>query len=134
MKPLLFALLVACGGKQTTSPTNTSSDDPPGPVKDTRTELEKRRDTACENVGKKLTSCAVEDAKAALAAGKTTQKEFDLNTASGVLEKNTAEWMKVCRTYESSRRVRVLEVCFKEETECGPFGDCLTHLSANSGN
>lgn len=133
MTALLFVLLVACGGKQTPTPP-TNGGDTPGPVKDTRTELEKRRDTACEAVGKKLTSCAVEDARAELAAGRTTQKEFDLNTAPAILDKNTAEWMKVCDTYESSRRVRVLEVCFKEETECGPFGDCLKHLEAKPGN
>ncbi|MBA2540871.1 MAG: hypothetical protein H0V17_14625 [Deltaproteobacteria bacterium] len=133
MKLGLFVLLVACGGKQTTSPTS-GSDDPPGPVKDTRTELEKRRDVACEAVGKKLTACALDDAKKDLAAGKVTQKEFDLNTTSDVLAKHTAEWMKVCGDYGSSRRVRVLEVCVKEETECGPLGDCLTHLNDKPGN
>jgi hypothetical protein len=30
----------------------------------------------------------------------------------------------------SSRQVRVLEVCFKEEQECGPLMSCLDHLKA----
>jgi hypothetical protein len=30
----------------------------------------------------------------------------------------------------SSRQVRVLEVCFKQETECGPLTECLKNLEA----
>jgi len=134
MKALLFVALVACGGKHTPPPTIGGIDDPPGPVKDTRTELEKRRDVACEDAGKKLTSCALDDAKAELAAGRLAQKEFELSTAPDVLSKHTAEFVKKCRVPMSSRQVRVLEVCFKEEAECGPFSDCLTHLNDKPGN
>jgi hypothetical protein len=98
-------------------------------VADPRTELERRRDTACEQVGPKLTACAVADARVELDAGRMPKKEFDLNTAPEVQRKNTEESVKACEVPMSSRQVRVLEVCFKEEQECGPLADCLTHLN-----
>ncbi len=127
---LIAALLgVACGGKQTTGTGSGSGSDPPPPLKDTRTELEKRLAAACESVGKKATQCALDDAKKDLAEGKVSQKDFDLNTKPELLEENTARFVKKCNVPTmSSRQVRVLEVCFKEETECGPFLDCLSHL------
>ncbi len=132
MKALLFLILVACGGKQTTNGgTSTGSDsEPPPPLKDTRTELEKRLSAACETVGKKLTECAYDSAKAELDAGRMTQKDFDLNTKPEILEKHTEEFVKKCNVPTmSSRQVRVLEVCHKEETSCAPFVDCLSHLT-----
>jgi hypothetical protein len=33
----------------------------------------------------------------------------------------------------SSRQVRVLEVCFREETECAPLEACLANLSPEAG-
>src|SRR6185503_1695424 len=69
---LLLAVLVACGHKQPASVSNEGSGAgsavtaPP----DNRTAIEKRRDGACDTLGPKITSCAVEDAKKELAAGK----------------------------------------------------------------
>ncbi len=130
MKALVFVLLVACGGKQTpTTGSGSGSSEPPPPLKDTRTEIEKRRASACEGVGKKLTSCALDDAKAEVDAGRMSKKDFDLNTKPEILEKNTEEFVKKCNVPSmSSRQVRVLEVCHKEETVCAPFLDCLSHL------
>jgi hypothetical protein len=131
---LCFVLAIAaCGGKQTTSPTNTAGSGSATPAPDARTTIEKRRDTACESIGKKVTACALDDAKADLKAGKVTQKDFDLNTAPEVLRKNTEEFLKQCEVPMSSRQVRVLEVCFKEEDQCGPLMDCLTHLNDKVG-
>ena len=129
---LVLVFVVACGGAKPTPTTGSGSGDP-GPVKDTRTALEKRRDGACEQLGPRITECALADAKAALAAGKITQKDFDSTTTSDILRKNTSEFIKACRVPMSSRQVRVLEVCFKEEQECGPLADCLTHLNDNVG-
>ncbi|HEU0030091.1 MAG TPA: hypothetical protein VFQ53_05640 [Kofleriaceae bacterium] len=123
-------LIAACGGKQKPPPSNATDD---GVVKDTRTEIERRRDAACEKVGTKLTECAVADAKAELDAGRMTKKDFDANTAAGVRERNTAEFVKACKVPMSSRQVRVLEVCYREETECSPLADCLTHLNDGAG-
>jgi len=132
MKKLVVVLaLVACGPKHGSSVGNsTGSGDEPVTPKDNRTALEKRRDAACETLGPRMTSCALEDAKADLAAGKVTQKQFDQDTASGVLKKNTEEFIKACEKAQySSRQVRVLEVCQKEEPECGPLLACLDNLN-----
>lgn len=126
MKALLVLALVACGGKQAPPP---QDPEPVGVVKDTRTPIEKRRDTACDQLGPKITQCAVEDATKDLAAGKVTKQQYDQDTASGVQKKNTDEFEKKCKVPMSSRQVRVLEVCFKEETQCAPLLDCLSHLN-----
>ena len=126
----VFAVLAACGGPQQS--TGGGSAEPIGVAQDTRTELEKRRDLACDALGPKLTQCAVEDARAELKAGKVSQKELDANTAPDIQAGLTKKWGDDCKVPVSSRQVRVLEVCFKEETECDPLLDCLGHLNAKS--
>jgi len=123
---LAFALLVACGGTQTPPPRDP---DPVPVVKDTRSPLERRRDAACDQLGPKLTQCAVEDAGRDLANGKITKQQYDKDTAAEVQSKNTEVFGKKCKVSMSSRQVRVLEVCFKEETQCAPLLDCLSHLN-----
>lgn len=126
-KLALLVLLAACGPKHSTPVNN---DEPTGPAKDTRTEIEKRRDTACESLGPRVTACAVDDAKADFAAGKTSKEQFEKDTASGVVKKNTEEFIKDCRAHQySSRQIRVLEVCQKEETECDAMLSCLDNLT-----
>ncbi|HEY5947830.1 MAG TPA: hypothetical protein VIV40_20160 [Kofleriaceae bacterium] len=132
MKNLIFLVaLAACGNKSSTPIANSGSgSEPVGPVKDTRTELEKRRDTACESLGPRITVCAVEDARKELAAGKVKQKDFDANTTPEVQKKNTAEFIKACQKSQySSRQVRVLEVCQREESQCEPLLACLDNLN-----
>jgi hypothetical protein len=132
MKNLLVVLaLAACGHKSTPIQNSGGSGDGSNvaPV-DTRSAIEKRRDGACETLGPKITSCAVEDAKKELAAGKIKQKDFDANTAPGVLSKNTEEFIKACKKAQySSRQVRVLEVCQQEESQCEPMLACLDNLN-----
>jgi hypothetical protein len=126
------AALGACGSKQPPAVENTGgSAVAPGPS-DTRSAIEKRRDAACEELGPRITTCAVNDAKAALADGKITQKQYDEITQSGVLKKNTEEFIEDCqkpKTAYSSRQIRVLEVCPKEELECEPMMACLDNLN-----
>lgn len=130
MKNLLFVLVAACGSKQPPPVSNATGSADSTPVKDTRSEIEKRRDAACETLGPRITQCAVEDAKKALAAGKVKKEQFDKDTAQGVLDKNTSEFITKCKEPQySSRQVRVLEVCPKEETECGPLLACLENLN-----
>jgi hypothetical protein len=127
---LFGVLLAACGGRQQ-PPSNTTGggEQPTGPA-DTRLEIERRRDAACETLGPRITSCAVEDAEAQLAAGTITQKQYNDTTASGVVAKNTQEFVKQCTgTSFSSRQVRVLEVCQREESECEPLLACLDNLN-----
>lgn len=129
---VLFVLVAACGGTQAPGPAQGSGTTAEaGAAKDTRTPIEIRRDTACDALGPRVTACAVEDAKADLAAGKTTQKQFDQDTSKDVQHKNTEKFLEACKVSMSSRQVRVLEVCLKEETECGPLLDCLGHLNDN---
>lgn len=131
MRAIVLVALVACGGKQTPAPPSGGSGSADvGPVKDTRNDFQKRLATACESVGKRITDCAVADAKKEVEAGRMTQKDFDLNTKPEILEKNTEAFVKKCDVPEmTSRQVRVLEVCHKEETACEPFVDCLSHLN-----
>lgn len=130
MRAFVFVALIACGGKQAPAPSGGSGSADVGPVKDTRNELQKRLAVACESVGKRITNCAVTDARKEVEAGRMTQKDFDLNTKPEILEKNTEEFVKRCDVPAmTSRQVRVLEVCHKEETECEPFLDCLSHLN-----
>src|SRR4051812_39800363 len=113
MRSFIFlAVLAACGGKQPPPGGGAAGSAAPVAVpQDTRTELEKRRDVACDSLGPKITQCAVDDAKADLAAGKTTQKTFDQDTAPAVQQKNTEKFLEQCKVQMSSRQVRVLEVC-----------------------
>ncbi len=129
---VLVVALVACGGKQPAPQSGGSgsgSGEPVGVVKDTRTEIERRRDTGCETLRPKLVQCAVDDAKAELDAGRMSKKDFDANTAPEVTTKLGEKWMEACRVPMSSRQVRVLEVCFQEEKQCGPLLSCLEHLN-----
>jgi hypothetical protein len=132
-RAVAIAWLAACGGPQ---PPPAGDDHAaqahgqPAPVAYMGTPIEQRRDVACDQLAPKLTACAVEDAKANLAAGKIERSQFDRDTATGVQQKNTDEFEKVCKAKPySSRQVRVLEVCFHAETQCGPLLDCLGHLS-----
>jgi hypothetical protein len=119
-------VLGACGGGQ-----RASGGEPVGaqPAVPSQTAIDRRRDAACEQLGPKLTACAVADARADLAAGKIDQRQFEQDTAPAIQRKNTEEFEKACKgTAYSSRQVRVLEVCFQQETQCGPLLDCLGHL------
>lgn len=132
MKTLFLVVALAACGKSSTPIANAGSGDPEpaGPVKDTRTELEKRRDAACQTLGPRITACAVEDAKLQLAAGNVKQKDFDASTAPDVQRKNTDEFIKACEKAQySSRQVRVLEVCQREESQCEPMLACLDNLN-----
>jgi hypothetical protein len=126
-----FAWLAACGGPQhKPDDGGRAAASQPAPVAYMGTPLEQRRDAACDHLGPKLTACAVADARANLAAGKTTKQQFDQDTAPDIQHQNTEKFLKTCKGADySSRQVRVLEVCFREETECAPLLDCLGHLS-----
>jgi hypothetical protein len=126
----LIIALAACGGGKSTGPSEPAPKDS-GVAKDTRTPFEQRLETACMNVAKKLTACAVADTDADLAAGKTTQKEHDELVAPKYTEALTTKSFDQCNQPDkrSSRQIRVLEVCLEEETECEPLLDCLDHMN-----
>lgn len=126
----LVVILAACGGSRTPAPATAGSGDPPGVVADTRSELEKRRDAGCEKLRPRLVQCAVDDAQAAFDAGKITKQQLVQDTSAAVRDKLGAEWTKACEVPMSSRQVRVLEVCDREESQCGPLTECLANLNA----
>lgn len=125
MRAALLLFVVACGSPQKPAPDPT----PTGPVKDTRTPFEQRRDASCSAAGDRIVTCAVADAKADLDSGKTPKADYDRDTAPGILKELKNQWMKTCHEVGTSFQVRVLEVCVKEEQQCGPFVDCLGHLN-----
>lgn len=117
----MLATLVACGGGQ--HPESAPTD--PVPVyKDLRSPLEKRRDLGCEAIQPKLTRCAVADAKATM-----SPKELADLKPDELLAKHKVEFLAQCKgSSMSSRQVRVLEVCDKEESACEPLAECLKNL------
>ena len=118
----------ACGGAQRAPDAPAGAPADPAPA-DPHTPIERRRDAACDALGPKLTACAVADTRADFAAGKVDRRQLDLDTAPEWQQKLTAKWLADCKAARySSRQVRVLEVCFHEETECGPLVACLDHL------
>jgi hypothetical protein len=117
-----------CGGSQRAPDRAAEGAVDPAPA-GSHSAIERRRDAACDALGPRLTACAVADARADLAAGKIDQRQFERDTAPAIQRKNTEEFETRCKAaHYSSRQVRVLEVCSREETECAPLLDCLAHL------
>ncbi|HMG55983.1 MAG TPA: hypothetical protein VK601_20940 [Kofleriaceae bacterium] len=128
---LALGSATSCGGAQRPADPEpaAAAPAPTAAASDPRTPLERRRDAACDQLAPRITACAVEDARADLAAGKIDQRQFARDTAPEVQHKNTEQFLTACkRARYSSRQVRVLEVCPREEAQCGPLVDCLGHL------
>jgi hypothetical protein len=119
-------LAAACGGSQPPPPTTPTT---PPPAADTRTAIERRRDAACDLLAPVLTQCAVDGAKADLAAGKVSQEDFAKDVSPKFLQINSDKWISTCKVPMSTRQVRVLEVCHQQETQCDPLLACLDHLN-----
>ncbi len=131
MKRLLFVVLAACASKPAPAPQQPPA--PTGPT-DTRTDLEKRRDAACEVVGRRTAECAAEDSKALFAAGKIKEAEYKKATEQFVIDKDAEVYANKCKAKRdySSRQIRVLEKCPEYEKECAPFLECLQNLQPQS--
>lgn len=123
--------LAACGGKQQPAggdddlPDDLSARGGSGAAPAPQTELQTRQFAACEQVGPRITECAVADAQAHMAPDELAK--LDLEHTAPV---HTREFIKNCKASTmSSRQVRVYEVCTREETECGPLLACLDNAS-----
>lgn len=145
----LFVLAIAaCGGPNAPAPAGPGSADPAAatcgasppqlgsgdpapaaPSPDPRTEIERRRDAACEQLAPKLFACALEDTWNDCRAGHSSREELDSFATSEMQRAHRKDWLAKCETPLTSYQVRVLEVCLREETECGPLVDCLGHLN-----
>ncbi len=132
MRFVALIVIAACGSAQQPAPNNTGAGSAEPVAHDTRTPLEQRRDAACKQIAPKLTACAAADAKADFDAGKTPAAQYKQDTDPRVLDKNTQDFIDKCTGLRdiSSRQVRVLEVCFQQETECGPLNECLKNFVA----
>jgi hypothetical protein len=128
MRIWLVLTIAACGGKTPPPNNNGSGEELKGVVKDTRTEFQKRRDTGCEQVANKLTACALEDLKAEFAKGAITEAVYKESSTPAYLAYYTKKYVDSCRMgVTSSRQIRVLEVCYREETECDPLAECVAN-------
>jgi len=117
----------ACGGAQRAPDGDAAHG--AGASADPRTPIERRRDAACDALAPRITACAVADARADLASGKIDQRQFDHDTTPDRQHQLTAAWLEDCKAARySSRQIRVLEVCPRAETQCGPLLACLDHL------
>jgi hypothetical protein len=136
MRTLVFVVLAACASKPAPAPQNPppANEQMAGVAKDTRTELEKRRDAACDIVGKRTALCAKADSDALFAAGKIKKAEHDAATEQRVLDKDAEVYATKCKAKRdySSRQIRVLEKCPEYEKECGPLFQCLQNLQPQS--
>jgi hypothetical protein len=114
--------MAACGPKVNPAPVgNTAAVAAPA-----RSPLEERQAKGCAAVAPTLTACAIADAKANM-----TPEKFAELQADKLAAKHTSEFIKSCtKVAYSSRQVRVLEVCQREETECDPLIACLSNLDA----
>lgn len=126
--PLALALaLAACAGKS--QPSTVGNSDPPAAdataPPDHRTELERRRDAACEQLGPRMTDCAIADARRTM-----TPEELAKLDVEATAPLHTREFVKDCQQQSlSSRQVRVYEVCLREETACEPLIACLDNAN-----
>lgn len=114
---LVFAL--GCGDKPAArAPDNRGT----SPV---QSELERRRDAACESLAPRLTDCAIADARATLSPEELAK--LDLEKTAPV---HTQKFLESCKAQTlSSRQVRVYEVCQREESGCEPLIACLDNAS-----
>ncbi len=87
-------------------------------------ELQRRQRAACAALGPKLTQCAVADARASMSPADLAKLDI-AHTAP----KHTEVFIDECNAEQySSRQVRVLEVCFREETDCELLTECLANV------
>jgi hypothetical protein len=120
----LLVCLLAC----TPSSPATTTTTPPPPT-DTRTPIEKRRDEGCVKVGKMSARCAVEDSNQRFAKGEITKTEHEQAIEPKIVRALADKYTSECRHIDmSSRQVRVMEVCMREETECGPWQSCIANM------
>lgn len=116
----LTLALTACGPK-TPSATATAT---PSAATVQLSELQRRQRAACAALGPKLTQCAVADARASLSPAELAKLDI-AHTAP----KHTEVFIDECNGEQySSRQVRVLEVCFREESDCDLLTECLANI------
>lgn len=133
---LAAACLLGCGSSPSGGPTEPAAEPDPDPVlkptalvggRPVTTEIQRRQAAACEQLGPKITACAIADARATMAPDELAKLKLE-ETAPV----HTRKFVESCvEPALSSRQVRVYEVCMREETECAPLLACLEHVNDN---
>ncbi|MEZ4402225.1 MAG: hypothetical protein R3B06_19525 [Kofleriaceae bacterium] len=129
---LVFVAVAACGPKP--PPADPLPDDlttrQVAPARAPHSEIERRRDAACEALGPRLTACAIDDARATMSAEELAK--LDIEKTAPV---HTQKFIEACKGQTlSSRQVRVYEVCIREETACEPLEACLDNARPDAAS
>ncbi len=128
-----LVLTAACSGSSS-KPSDTTpepvGDPPPPPMVGGRpatTEIQQRQAAACEQLGPKITACAIADARATMSAEDLAKLKIEETAPT-----HTRKFIEGClEPALSSRQVRVYEVCMREESECDALLACLEHVNDN---
>ena len=127
---VMIAAACGGGGGGGSPATGSTTPDHATTTKDDRTELEVRRDAACEALGPRITQCAIEDARATMSAEELAKLDLEKTAPA-----HTEEFVTACKQQQlSSRQVRVYEVCIAEESDCEPLMTCLDNVSSSSSS
>lgn len=117
-----LALAACSSSARPADDTTPRNQDDTGPA---LTEIERRRNAACEALGPRMTQCAIEDARATMTPEELAKLDVERTAAV-----HTREFVKSCESQTlSSRQVRVYEVCLREETACEPLVACLENAN-----
>jgi hypothetical protein len=125
---VITAAVAGCGGAQPAASPPVEDDVLPNPQGDEAagpppTEFGRRQWAVCERLAPRITACAVADL---VNATPEERAEADPERTAPI---HTRVTMQRCKAAQlSSRQLRVLEVCEREEADCGPLTACLANL------
>lgn len=110
----------ACSGGAQKGETEQPAQEQPSEREIALAKLRSRQEAACQNVGKAVFTCAVEDARANMAP-----EEFAKLDVEQLEPEHMSQFMDECLGSEMSpRQVEVYETCVKD-TRCTVFVPCL---------
>lgn len=110
----------ACSGRAQKGDTEQPAQEQPSEREIALAKLRSRQEAACQNVGKAVFGCAVEDARATMAP-----EEFAKLDVEQLEPEHMRQFMDEClATDMSARQVDVYETCM-QDTRCTVFVPCL---------
>jgi len=132
---LVLAALVACGGRQESAetPTHETADQPAAPAtaeQRNQAKLDEAQRVGCEGYCERVTSCAVEDAKANMSPEELAELNLE-ETAPAM----TRECMDKCTGSQLSvRQVEVMHQCLSNASStCEEFATCMDAMTPQKG-
>jgi hypothetical protein len=110
----------ACSGSAQKDAAEQPAQQQPSEQEVAQAKLRSRQEAACQNVGKAVFECAVEDARATMAP-----EEFAKLDVQQLEPEHMQQFMDECTSADmSARQVSVYETCL-EDTRCTVFVPCL---------